>query len=52
MGDPRQEESSQRAAARQRAAAQEKVERLEQALEEMAKVQAAPEATLENPSGG
>ena len=46
MGDPQQEESSQRAAARQRAA-REKVERLEQALEEMAKVQAAPEAHAE-----
>ena len=43
MGDPRQEESSPRAAARERAA-REKVERLEQALQEMAKVQAAPEA--------
>jgi transposase len=46
MGDPREEESSRRAAARERAA-REKVERLEQALEEMAKVQAAPEAHAE-----
>jgi transposase len=46
MGDPQQEESSQRAAARERAA-RAKVERLEQALEEMAKVQAAPEAHAE-----
>jgi len=46
MGDPQQEESSQRAAARERAA-REKVERLEQALEEMAKVQAAPQAHAE-----
>ena len=46
MGDPQQEESSPRAAARERAARQ-KVERLEQALEEMAKVQAAPEAHAE-----
>jgi len=43
MGDPRQEESSRRAAARERAA-HEKVERLERALKEMEKVQAAPEA--------
>jgi transposase len=47
MGDPRQEASSPRAAARQRAVAKEKVERLEQALEEMQKVQAAPEARAE-----
>jgi transposase len=46
MGDPRQEESSQRAAARERAA-REKVERLELALKEMKKVQAAPEARAE-----
>jgi len=47
MGDPRQEAASRRAAARQRAAEEEKVERLEQALEEMQKVQAAPEARVE-----
>jgi transposase len=47
MGDPRQEASSPRAAARQRAVAKEKVERLEQALEEMKKVQAAPQARVE-----
>ncbi len=46
MGDPRQEESSRGAAARQRAA-REKVERLELALKEMEKVQAAPEAHAE-----
>jgi transposase len=43
MGDPRQEESSRAAATRQRAA-REEVERLELALKEMQKVQAAPEA--------
>jgi transposase len=47
MGDPRQEVSSPRAAARQRAVAKEKVERLEQALEEMKKVQAAPQARVQ-----
>jgi transposase len=46
MGDPRQEESRRRAAARQRAA-REKVERLELALKELEKVQAAPEARAE-----
>jgi len=46
MGDPRQEESPRRAAARERAA-REKVERLESALKEMEKVQAAPEANAE-----
>jgi len=46
MGDPRQEECSRRAAARERAA-REKVERLERALKEMEKVQAAPEARAE-----
>jgi transposase len=46
MGDPRQEECSRRAAARERAAC-EKVERLERALKEMEKVQAAPEARAE-----
>ncbi|MGA2476952.1 MAG: IS1182 family transposase [Terriglobia bacterium] len=46
MGDPRQEESSRGAAARERAA-REKVERLERALKEMEKVQAAPEAQAE-----
>ena len=48
MGDPRQEASSPRAAARQRAVAKEKVEKLEQALEEMKKVQAAPQAHVAN----
>lgn len=47
MGDPRQEEAGSRALARQRAVAREKVEKLEQALEEMKKVQAAPEARAE-----
>jgi transposase len=47
MGDPRQAEPSRRAAARQRAVAAEKVEKLEQALEEMQKVQAAPQARVE-----
>ena len=47
MGEPRQEASSPRAAARQRAVAKEKVERLEQALEEMKKVQAAPQARVQ-----
>ena len=47
MGDPRQEASSPRAAARQRAVAREKVERLERALEELQKVQAAPQARVE-----
>lgn len=46
MGDPRQEECSRRAAARERAARQ-KVERLEGALKEMEKVQAAPQARAE-----
>jgi len=44
MGDPREEEPSRRAAAARERAAREKVERLELALEEMKKVQAAPEA--------
>jgi transposase len=47
MGDPRQEEGGRRAAARQRAVAAEKVERLERALEELQKVQAAPQARVE-----
>jgi transposase len=47
MGDPREEECSQRVAAARERAAREKVERLEQALEEMQKVQAAPEARTE-----
>jgi len=46
MGDPRQEESPRRKAARQRAA-REKVERLERARKEMEKVQAAPQARAE-----
>jgi transposase len=48
MGDPREEEEvSRRAAAARERAAREKVERLELALEEMKKVQAAPEARVE-----
>ena len=47
MGDPRQEEPSRGAAAARERAAREKVERLERALEEMQKVQAAPEARTE-----
>ena len=47
MGDPRQQEASRRAAARQRAVAAEKVKRLEQALEELQKVQAAPQARVD-----
>jgi transposase len=47
MGDPREEEFSQRVAAARERAAREKVERLEEALEEMQKVQAAPEARAE-----
>jgi transposase len=47
MGDARQEASSPRVAARQRAVAKEKVERLERALEEIKKVQAAPQARAE-----
>lgn len=47
MGDPQDEEPSRRAAAARERAAREKVERLEQALEEMQKVQAAPEARAE-----
>jgi hypothetical protein len=39
---PRQEESSRRAAAARERAARQKVERLELALQEMAKVQAGP----------
>ena len=41
MGDPRQEEVSARQAPARERAARERVERLEQALEEMQKVQAA-----------
>ena len=47
MGNPRQEALSPRAAARQSAVAKEKVERLERALEELQKVQAAPQARVE-----
>jgi len=46
MGDPREEESSRCVAARERAA-RERVEKLELALKEMEKVQAAPEAHAE-----
>jgi len=44
MGDPRQEPPSVRHAQARERAAREKVERMEQALEEMRKVQAAPNA--------
>jgi transposase len=47
MGDPREEEPARRAAAARQRAAREKVERLEQALKEMEKVQAAPKARAE-----
>jgi transposase len=47
MGDPREEEPNRRAAAARERAAREKVEKLELALEEMRKVQAAPEARAE-----
>ena len=43
MGDPRQEDSDRRTQVARQRAAREKVERLEQALEELKKVQAAPE---------
>ena len=44
MGDPRQDEVGARPARARKRAAREKVEQLEQALEEMQKVQAAPQA--------
>ena len=47
MGDPREPECRPRTARAQERAAREKVERLEQALEEMKKVQAAPQARAE-----
>ena len=47
MGDPRDEEGGRRPVAARQRAARDKVERLEQALREMAKVQAAPEARAE-----
>jgi transposase len=47
MGDPREEAGDQRRRKAQERAAREKVERLEQALEELQKVQAAPEARKE-----
>ena len=47
MGDPREEAGDQRRRAARQRAAREKVERLEQALEELQKVQAAPEARKE-----
>jgi hypothetical protein len=47
MGDPRQEEPRPRVAAAQARAAREKVEKLELAMEELKKVQAAPEANAE-----
>jgi transposase len=47
MGDPREEESDRRTRAARQRAAQEKVERLQQALEELKKVQAAPQARVE-----
>jgi len=43
MGDPRDEEADRRTQAARQRAAREKVQRLEQALEELKKVQAAPE---------
>ena len=47
MGDPRDEAAAGRSERAQQRAAREKVERLEQALEELKKVQAAPEARAE-----
>lgn len=44
MGDPREEEAGRRAAAARERAAREKVEKLEQALQEMQQVQATPKA--------
>ena len=47
MGDPREEGGDRRTQAARQRAAREKVERLEQALEELKKVQAAPKARAE-----
>jgi transposase len=47
MGDPREEGGDRRTAAARQRAAREKVERLEQAVEELKKVQAAPEGRAE-----
>ena len=47
MGDPREEEGDRRTRAARQRAAREKVERLQQALEELKKVQAAPEGRAE-----
>ncbi|MGA3327350.1 MAG: transposase, partial [Terriglobia bacterium] len=47
MGDPREEGVDRRTRAARQRAAREKVERLEQALEELKKVQAAPEGRAE-----
>jgi transposase len=47
MGDPREEDAGRRVAAARERAAREKVEQLEQALQEMEQVQAAPEARAE-----
>ncbi len=47
MGDPREEELGRRVAAARQRAGREKVEKLEQALKEMTKVQAAPKARAE-----
>jgi len=47
MGDPRQEAADRRTTAARQRAAREKVARLEQALEELQKVQAAPEGRKE-----
>ena len=47
MGDPREEAGDQRRRAARQRAGREKVERLEQALEELQKVQAAPEGRQE-----
>ena len=53
MGDPREEASGwARAERAQQRAAREKVERLEQALEELQKVQAAPEGRAEHSRSG
>ena len=52
MGDPREEAAAGRSERAQQRAAREKVERLEQALEELQKVQAAPEGRAEPSRSG
>jgi transposase len=47
MGDPREEASDRRTRVARQRAARQKVERLQQALEELKKVQAAPQARVE-----